>query len=167
MTTLVYCKDVIAADSLLIITAGNNTLPLQGQKVFINKAKTLGYGICGHYIINKDIPVFEEWLDKQLTNYIENKPILPLFKQGRGFHVVIMSAKGTYVINHAKAQIKIETIDPLDYFVNGTGGDNAVLPIVMGEDAIAAVTQGKKYDPVSGCDIYAVKRTSLKPHKVY
>lgn len=165
MTTLVYHKDVIAGDSLQFINAGSNALPLRGPKVFINKSKTLAYGICGHYILEKERDKLEKWLEEQLLALKAGKDLKPLIKRGQGFHIVVMSLNSTYSINHGESTIRGTEINDTDYFVNGTGGDHATLVIAMGGDAVAAVKEGKKRDTMSGCDIYAIKRSALKPHK--
>lgn len=165
MTTLIYHKDVIAGDSLQFINAGSNALPLRGPKVFLNKDKTLAYGICGHYILEKERDKLEKWLEEQLLALVAGKDLKPLIKRGHGFHLVVMSRNGTYTINHGEATVRGTQINDTDYFVNGTGGDHAILTISMGGDAIEAVKEGKKRDPMSGCDIYAIKRSALKPHK--
>lgn len=166
MTTLIYQQDVIAGDSLQFITANASTFPIRGPKVFLNKAKTIGFGICGFYYSKKYAESFEKWIEDQLVAHIEQRPVKHFSKKPSGFCVIAMTKNGTYFINHNSEKVSVNLIDNEDYCVNGTGGGHAVIHLLLGMSAVDAVKQALKIDPMSGCDIYAVKRSSLKPHKV-
>lgn len=167
MTTIVYKNGILAADSRQIFGDDINPLVRLKSKLILSKNKTMGYSFTGNIPSNKSINLFETKLEKGLSMYendIPNNDSLDnAFKDislitGNCGTLIVMTREGLYLYD---ATYKFNDITDLDYYVLGSGSFYAETSLHNHSSAINAVKYASKHDPMTGCDIYAIKQNKL------
>lgn len=166
MTTLIYKDNILIGDSFQINTftefSNDIIVPVHKSKIYLSENKTFGYGICGCLIDERDKKEFEEWLVNTIQKYLKHEEITALPRNN--FQLIFMGSDEllTFILQNRENKINIRMIGKDEYQVFGSGIMYAVSELVDGGTAFDAIEKAKLYDPLTACDVYAIKRSDLK-----
>lgn len=161
MTTIVYRDGILAGDSYHVHYSGENGIPIHRQKVFIEESKLFAYAFCGTYP-QEDFPL-EQWIALVLSKTLKGESIKPI--KEINFFLIIMTRDEVYNISNSNGVITVAPMRNDEYVAYGTGGSIASTALVKGKSALESLERAMLLDTMSGGNIYAVKRSSLRKVK--